>query len=188
MPEHSFHLQNSKFQVWTNTCCSHPLHGMEPSEVDVSIDAEGSVRGVKHAAIRKLNHELGIPPMQLNVDKFKFLTRLHYWAADTVTHGPKAPWGEHEIDYVLIYCIQNKKELTLHIHPDEVDAIAWVTLEQLEMQMADPNLLFSPWFRLILQKWLKPYWWNNLKETMETNKYCDYETIHRFDPPKERMP
>jgi len=173
--------------VWTNTCCSHPLHGMEPSEVDVSIDAEGSVRGVKHAAIRKLNHELGIPPMQLNVDKFKFLTRLHYWAADTVTHGPKAPWGEHEIDYVLIYCIQNKKELTLHIHPDEVDAIEWVTLEQLEMQMADPNLLFSPWFRLILQKWLKPYWWNNLKETMETNKYCDYETIHRFDPPKEHL-
>lgn len=49
----------------------------------------GEVMGVKNAAIRKLNHELGIPPSQLDVTKFKFLTRLHYWAADTVTHGPE---------------------------------------------------------------------------------------------------
>jgi len=60
---------------------------MVPSEVDTSC-ADGMVFGVKHAAIRKLDHELGIPPTQLQLDKFKFLTRLHYWAADTVTHGP----------------------------------------------------------------------------------------------------
>ena len=83
---YSSFFQN-KTQVWTNTCCSHPLHGMEPSEVDQTC-ADGKVLGVKHAAIRKLNHELGIPPDQLNVDKFKFLTRLHYWATDSVTHGP----------------------------------------------------------------------------------------------------
>ena len=51
--------------------------------------ADGSVNGVKNAAIRKLDHELGVPPEQLKLDKFKFLTRLHYWAADTVTHGEK---------------------------------------------------------------------------------------------------
>lgn len=32
---------------------------------------------------------------------FRFLTRLHYWAADVVTHGTEAPFGEHEIDYIL---------------------------------------------------------------------------------------
>lgn len=62
---------------------------MNPSEVDVPTDvADGSVIGAKNAAIRKLFHELGIPPEQVPIENFKFLTRLHYWAADTVTHGP----------------------------------------------------------------------------------------------------
>lgn len=33
--------------------------------------------------VRKLLHELGIPPQQLPLDSFKYLTRLHYCAADT---------------------------------------------------------------------------------------------------------
>jgi isopentenyldiphosphate isomerase len=61
---------------------------MEPSEVDTLEDvAMGTVWGVKNAAIRKLDHELGIPAKEIPIEKFKFLTRLHYWAADTVTHG-----------------------------------------------------------------------------------------------------
>ena len=61
---------------------------MEPPEVDTPEDvAKGTVLGAKYAAIRKLGHELGIPREELPVEKFKFLTRLHYWAADTVTHG-----------------------------------------------------------------------------------------------------
>lgn len=62
---------------------------------------DGSVPGVKNAAVRKLDHELGIAAEDVPVDSFKFLTRLHYYAADAVTHGPNAPWGEHEIDYIL---------------------------------------------------------------------------------------
>lgn len=52
--------------VWTNTCCSHPLHGFTPSEVD-PLDGvlRGEVPGAKHAAVRKLQHELGIPKEQV---------------------------------------------------------------------------------------------------------------------------
>jgi isopentenyl-diphosphate delta-isomerase type 1 len=74
--------------VWTNTCCSHPLHGMHPSESECDGGGEmGNVTGVKHAAVRKLKHELGVPIGELKLEDFKYLTRVHYWAADTVTHG-----------------------------------------------------------------------------------------------------
>lgn len=74
--------------VWTNTCCSHPLHGMNPSESECDVEGNlGKVNGVKNAAVRKLNHELGIPVGELKLDDFKYLTRVHYWAADTITHG-----------------------------------------------------------------------------------------------------
>lgn len=52
---------------------------------------------LQRAAIRKLGHELGIPEMQLSLDAFRYLTRLHYCAADTGTYGAGAPWGEHEV-------------------------------------------------------------------------------------------
>jgi isopentenyl-diphosphate delta-isomerase len=49
--------------------------------------ANGTVGGVKNAAIRKLEQELGIAVDRFKKEDFKFLTRLHYWAGDTVTHG-----------------------------------------------------------------------------------------------------
>lgn len=72
------------------------------SQVDEPADlSDGSVPGVKNAAVRKLYHELGIPAEHVPIDSFKFLTRLHYYAADALTHGPNSPWGEHEVDYIL---------------------------------------------------------------------------------------
>lgn len=181
-------IASSYTKVWTNTCCSHPLHGMEPSEVDGPEEvSKGTVPGVKHAAIRKLHHELGIAPGSLKVEQFKFLTRLHYWAADTVTHGNDSPWGEHEIDYVLFVVVPNKSALTLTPHPDEVDDVKWVSKQVLQEMMSDDSLLFSPWFRIITKKWLMGLWWDNLEETMTTQKHVDCTTIHEFDPPAEHL-
>jgi len=89
-------------KVWTNTCCSHQLFGYSPNEFDdEEAISSGRVEGAKAAAIRKLEHELGITSPKVNIENFKFLTRLHYWAADVLTHGKNSPWGEHEIDYIL---------------------------------------------------------------------------------------
>jgi isopentenyl-diphosphate delta-isomerase len=170
--------------VWTNTCCSHPLHGMQPSEVDSPGDvAQGSVNGVKQAAIRKLLHELGLTGLQ--TEDFHFLTRLHYWASDSVTHGPTSPWGEHEIDYVLFACIDSADAIKLNPNDDEVDGCKWVSIDELKTMFDDKSLLFSPWFRIICEKWLWN-WWADLDGSM-SGKYDDYKTIYEFDPPVEHL-
>jgi len=72
--------------MWTNTCCSHPL-GI-PGETGTTL--EESVQGVRRAAVRKLDQELGIKSSQVPIDDFKFLTRIHYKAPSDCI------WGEHE--------------------------------------------------------------------------------------------
>jgi hypothetical protein len=95
-----------------------------------------------------------------------------------------SPWGEHEIDYVLFFCVKSKEELTITPHPDEVDAVKWVTRQQLIDMIEDPKLLLSPWFRLICKKWLLDLWWMDLNTAMASNTFCDYVKIHCFDPPQ----
>jgi isopentenyl-diphosphate delta-isomerase len=70
--------------MWTNTCCSHPL-----DDFDAEKDQHAH-RGVKVAATRKLEHELGIPQAQVPPEAFQYLTRIHYLAPSS------GLWGEHE--------------------------------------------------------------------------------------------
>jgi isopentenyl-diphosphate delta-isomerase len=72
--------------MWTNTCCSHPLS--MPSETGSNLP--DSIMGVKRAAQRKLDHELGIKKEQVPIENFHFLTRIHYKAPSN------GQWGEHE--------------------------------------------------------------------------------------------
>lgn len=86
--------------LWTNTCCSHPL-GV-PGETGSELDA--AILGVKRAAQRKLKQELGINPEQVPLEKFEFLTRIHYKAPSD------GKWGEHESE--LFNYIPNYKTRT----------------------------------------------------------------------------
>jgi isopentenyl-diphosphate delta-isomerase len=72
--------------MWTNTCCSHPLDDFDEEKI------EREQLGVRIAASRKLEHELGIPQNQTPVDEFQYLTRIHYLAPSS------GLWGEHEGD------------------------------------------------------------------------------------------
>lgn len=70
--------------MWTNTCCSHPLDDFEEEKIE-----QGQL-GVRIAASRKLEQELGIPRSQIPADQFQYLTRIHYLAPSN------GMWGEHE--------------------------------------------------------------------------------------------
>ncbi|KAG1055714.1 hypothetical protein G6F46_001325 [Rhizopus delemar] len=145
--------------MWTNTCCSHPLN--TPSEL-----VEENQLGVRTAAQRKLEHELGIPPEQVPLEKFKYLTRIHYVAPSD------GQWGEHEIDYILFM----KADVTLSLNPNEIRDIKYVTPEELQEMFKDPSIPMTPWFKLICNTFLFK-WWKQLEtiETVETDN-----NIHRL--------
>ncbi|KAI9752330.1 MAG: DNA mismatch repair protein [Chaenotheca gracillima] len=141
--------------MWTNTCCSHPL-GI-PGETGAELEA--AVHGVRRAAQRKLDHELGIKAAQVPLDKFDFLTRIHY----------KAPsdekWGEHETD------------VDVEPNPNEVQDTRYVSPDELKAMFQDPKLKFTPWFKLICETLLFE-WWQNIDGGME--KFKDDKEIRRM--------
>jgi hypothetical protein len=73
---------------------THPitcLHSADGTRLDKQPEMEeANQMGVKRAAIRKLEHELGVTPDQVPIEKFQFLTRILYKAASDEI------WGEHE--------------------------------------------------------------------------------------------
>ncbi|KAI1850134.1 hypothetical protein JX265_003505 [Neoarthrinium moseri] len=159
--------------MWTNTCCSHPLS--IPGETGSTLPE--SVEGVKRAAQRKLDHELGIKKEQVPIENFRFLTRIHYKAPSD------GQWGEHEskpadshipeVDYILFI----KANVDLDINKNEVQDTKYVSPEDLKSLFADPKLKFTPWFKLICESMLFE-WWAHLDSGLE--RYLDEQEIRRM--------
>ena len=89
--------------VWANSCCSHPLASAEEME-------ENNALGVKVAAIRKLDQELGISPDSIDINDFHFITKMRYSAR------MNADWIEREIDHILMI----QADVELNPNPNEV--------------------------------------------------------------------
>jgi isopentenyl-diphosphate delta-isomerase len=151
--------------MWTNTCCSHPL-GI-PGETGSTF--EDSVMGVKRAAVRKLDQELGIKAEMVPIDEFQFLTRIHYLAPSD------GKWGEHEIDYILF--IKPSPKVKLNINPNEVRDSRYVSQDELKAMFEDKSLKFTPWFKLICQSMLFE-WWSNID--LGLDKFLNEREIRRM--------
>lgn len=134
---------------WANTCCSHPLY--RKAEM-----IQEEQMGVKNAAIRKLEQELGIPPEDVPPESFTFLTRVHYKANGGSDDGI---WGEHEIDYILI--CRPTKEVRVNINANEVAQVRYFDRQELRewVRTADTRGdLISPWFKIIEESLLHKWW------------------------------
>ena len=131
--------------VWANSCCSHPLASVEEME-------ENNALGVKVAAIRKLDQELGISPDSIDINDFHFITKMRYSAR------MNADWIEREIDHILM--IQANVELDPN--PNEVSAVKWVNAEELDAMLVDEDSadVIAPWFRCIAARLMNEDWWN----------------------------
>ena len=169
--------------MWTNTCCSHPL-GV-PGETGDELEA--AVQGVRRAAQRKLDQELGIEAKGVPLDKFQFLTRIHYKAPSD------GKWGEHEsqsfsidctdlrsmliardpVDYILFI----KADVDHTPNPNEVKDSRYVSEAELKTMFEDNSLKFTPWFKLICESMLFE-WWEHLDQGLD--KYTGETKIRRM--------
>ena len=108
---------------------------------------EADARGVKNAARRKLEHELGIAPGDVPLDSFTWLTRVHYAGASQPADGSAPLWGEHEIDWILMCTPRALPRMALN--ENEVAAVKEFTQAELREWMATRAARgdeVSPWF------------------------------------------
>ena len=126
--------------VWANSCCSHPL--------DIDGENDDPIEGVKEAARRKLDQELGIPRTITNDWKFHHIGRFEYkcrWDSE---------WVEHEIDHVLIV----EADCEVDFNRNEIQSVDWLDNDSL-IQMMERNgrwksQLIAPWFEAIFNNFL----------------------------------
>jgi geranylgeranyl diphosphate synthase type I len=130
--------------VWANSCCSHPLHSEDEMESKNDL-------GVKRAAVRKLEQELGIAPSQVPLDKFHFVTKMRYQARQDEN------WIEREVDHCLVI----HADVDVNPNPNEVSEIKWVSQSELEELLIadDSENIIAPWFRCIAARLMDDDWW-----------------------------
>lgn len=132
---------------WANTCCSHPLYGEEEMQDGI---------GVKKAAIRKLEHELGIPLTTFDVNSFQYVASVLYKASSDEN------WTEFEMDHILLA----RGDVNIQVNPNEVAEYAYLSRKALDALLKKEDRLLSPWFRLIARSQL-PSWWDNLDTLLD---------------------
>lgn len=107
--------------LWTNTCCTHPDWNEAPVD----------------CATRRLREELGISRLTP-----VFRGQVEYRA------DVGAGLTEHEV--VDIFVCEGGDYLVITPDPDEVSAVAWMTLADLRADMAARPERYTPWLRIYL--------------------------------------
>jgi len=161
-------------KIWANTCCSHPLH--VPEEL-----VEAEALGVRTAARRKLQQELGIAPADVPLESFTWVTRVHYVGASEAGEGGAAAptWGEHEIDWILM-CVPPAR-VALAPNANEVMATREFSQAELRAWMAarrEGGYDVSPWFAVMEESGLLYHWWTAVLER-RLDTVLERGTIHR---------
>ncbi|WP_421702236.1 isopentenyl-diphosphate delta-isomerase [Aliiroseovarius sp.] len=107
--------------LWANTCCTHPHWDEDP----------------RICAIRRLEEELGLT----GVDPV-WKDQIEYRAA---VGGDMV---EHEV--VDLFLATPAERPALNLNPEEVQATRWLSLEELEAEVAATPEVFTPWLRIYL--------------------------------------
>uniref|UniRef100_A0A8D2ASN1 isopentenyl-diphosphate Delta-isomerase n=1 Tax=Sciurus vulgaris TaxID=55149 RepID=A0A8D2ASN1_SCIVU len=130
---------------FSDSCSSHPLYS--PAELE-----EKDALGVRRAALRRLQAELGIPAEQDII----FMVRIYHKCQSD------ALWGDHEVGYLLFV----RKNLTVNPDPREVKDYRYVSREELAELLdraARGQEKVTPWLRNNAEDFLFK-WWAHLSD------------------------
>jgi isopentenyl-diphosphate delta-isomerase len=111
--------------LWTNSCCSHQREGESNLE----------------AATRRLYEELGINSNEITElrDAFHFIYRAEFDNGLT----------EHELDHVLL----GRFDGAVALNTEEVEAVRWISMADLALEMAAHPEQFTAWFQIIFREY-----------------------------------
>lgn len=147
---------------WANTCCSHPLY--TESEME---NADGNQIGIKRAATKRLNAELGT--QNFPVSNLSFKEKILYSQL-----SPGGTFGESECDYILVGSIDRASHRVVP-HSDEVEEIVWIepgpsgdrtrSLRAYLGEQKARGFPPTPWFDLMVrEKECLELWWSQFIE------------------------
>lgn len=109
-------------------------------------------------------------PVQVPLDSFTLLRRIHYKARSDET------WGEHEIDYILF----SQRDVDILHNPNEVMDFRYVSQQELRELLEEGKegrVKITPWFGMICESLLFK-WWDGLSNLAP---FIDTSTIQRLN-------
>ena len=109
--------------LWANTCCTHPLWDEEPAV----------------CAIRRLKEELGI-------------SGHHPTHRDKGEYRADVRGGLIEHEVVDLFVADRTPGMPLALNPDEVEAVEWVDLYDLNAAVQRTPEKYTPWLRIYLSE------------------------------------
>lgn len=122
--------------LWSNACCSHPYQA----------------ENWESAVSRCMLDELGIDtiffksPIETGCFNDTMNHALLQYAGKFLYFSGYENLSEHEIDHVFVYIPEKPSELLLHSNKDEVEALRWVEMMDLEQELSEHPESFTSWF------------------------------------------
>ena len=111
--------------LWANACCTHPHWGENPLET----------------AHRRLDQEIGVKDLKLT-------------HKGQVEYRADVGAGLIEREVVEVYVATVKGPVETHLNPEEVSAVRWVSLADLQAEIVLSPEVFTPWLRIYLSEHL----------------------------------